>query len=424
MGSRRFSELTGIRPPGDSHEIQAYERRHQLNATLSYLNAKHEVEFGDEVPVEQEFGWRQLPPKTEGDSEIRVWTGFEFRTRDPHLRDGTLVVATYPYFTDWFDWGDFKPILKRSRSECLQPLRAPEAELKESFRSRSKLPTERLESRCGWFTARLSMPTRTEGIAITARGRLRNRDAWTVFQSTLNRRTGGTSDTDLWCFGACLEFQACLAALRVSPQARRLLEKTEDGTLLQKRGLKGPSRSLPLGPTARKLGERVLESSMVKALAGSSPKLDKIRTSGKPPLAALLMERIYDDTIYSLAQRLEGEPDSGGRVHVTDLEAIGTETPGLPEFDDMAERLSKKFEKHSFDESARIEIEEFLLGYEPECITGCAFLAAALKAGRQVHRSFEPLLQRIARDPGRDIAVCRAARKVLDLMRGSGPPAD
>src|SRR5580658_7662900 len=130
MGLRQFYELTGTPPPGDSHEIQAYQRRRQLNVTLSYLNAKFEVEFGDELEVEQEFGWRQLPPNKEGDSAFRVWTGFEFRTQDSSLHDYTLVAATYPYSTDCYDWGDFKPILKRSQSERLQPLSAPEAKVR------------------------------------------------------------------------------------------------------------------------------------------------------------------------------------------------------------------------------------------------------------------------------------------------------
>jgi hypothetical protein len=36
-------------------------------------------------------------------------------------------------------------------------------------------------------------------------------------------------------------------------------------------------------------------------------------------MGALLMEWIYKDTMYSLAQRLRGEPEAGGRVRRKDL---------------------------------------------------------------------------------------------------------
>jgi hypothetical protein len=425
VGSRRFSDLIGMRPPGHSRPIGRTLRRRQLTATLSFLNSKYEVQFGDEIDIEEEFGWRQLPPETEGGGEFRVWVGFEVQTRDRSLRDCTLVIATYPYSTDWFDWGDFKPILRRGRNERFQPLRAPQERIKELFRSRAKLSTDNLESRPGRLTARLSLPTRTEGLAITARGRSQERSLWTTVEASLNRRRGGKYPSDFWCFGACREFEKCCAVLRMSPTAFRMLEATEDGTLFKDRPSKDGTPALQLGPTARRLKENVLESSIVKALAGSSPKLDKIQE--KPVMAALLMEWIYKDTMYSLAQRLRGEPEAGGRVHPEDLAAFAdtSNPPDDPSFNDMADRFRAALRERGLTEDFRHVIENRLRGEDDqERITACAALVGAHKARYRPHRTFEPLLQRIAGDPANSAAVRQAARMVLDLMRGSGPPAD
>jgi hypothetical protein len=424
MGSRRFSALTGMRPPGHSHPIGQAPRRRQSTATLSFLNSKFEVEFGDEIAIEDEFGWRQIPPETDGGTP-RIWVGFEVQTRDPSLSDCTLVVATYPYSTDWFDWADFKPILKRRRDQRFQLLRAPQERIKELFRSRSKLPTDNLESRPGLLTARLSLPTRTEGLAITARGRSQEQSVWTKVEASLNRRSGGKYGSDFWCFGACRDFEKCRAVLRMSPQAQRVLEMTEDGTLFKDRPLRAGTPALQVGPTARSLRENVLESSIVKALAGSSPKLDKIPK--KPAMAALLMEWIYKDTMYSLAQRLRGEPGGGGRVGPKDLTVFpgDSKPPDDSSFDEMAGRFRAALRDAGFAEDFRCLVENKLRdGGEQEQLSACDALVRAHRAGYRPHRIFEPLLERIVGDPANSAAVQQAARKVLDLMRGSKPPED
>jgi hypothetical protein len=423
MGSSRFYELTGIRPPGHSRPIAPVERRQKLTATLSYMNSSGEVAFGREVKIEQEFGWLQLPPELEGGDEFRVWVGFEVQTRDPELRNSTLVVATHPYSTDWFDWADFKPILNRSREERLRTLRAPGVRLSTMFRSRPELPTENLESRPGWLTARLSLPTRTKGLAITSRARFQTQDVWNVFESSVNGRYQRTRQSDLWCFGACRQFESCRDALRVSPQAIRLFERTEDGTLFNNRKRVGPSPFREIGAIAKALHPAVLDSSIIKALAGKSPKLDTIVAKGKPLLAALLMERIYEDTMYNLVKRVN-EPEAGARVYLKNLETVAAaETPREGTFAEKIKIFENRFGKQKPPEVFRQKIQGWLTtGCVDDRIAACAALVGAHKTGSRIHGIFEPLLQSLANDPNEDPLARKAARTVLDLMQKDDPP--
>jgi hypothetical protein len=423
MASRRFSELARIRPAGNSHPIAAEEKRRQWTATLSYLNDHHDVEFGPEVPIEIEFGWRQLPPETEARDEFRVWTGFEIQTSDKSMRGCTLVAATYPYSTDWFDWGDFKTILRRGRNQCLQPLRASMAEVQKRLRSHSELANEVLGARPGWLTARLSWPTRTEGLSITARGGSRHSEVWRVFKTSLNRRPG--AEREFWCYGVCPEFEKCRDTLKASRQAQRLLEKTDDGTLFMNRRNKGRAPTRLIGATAKALMHQVLESSIIKTLAGGSPKLDEIRKLGKPHQPALLMAQIYDDTMYSLVQRLHQEPGAGIRVSLKDFTRIAAE-PVIPDevpFDQKVVRYRNRFREGGLTAEFRHAIENTLSnGSDPDRIEACAALEGAVKAGYRLHRSFEPILKPIADDKGENHVVRQAARRVLKILRDGNPP--
>jgi len=387
-------------------DVAAVERRRKSYATLSYVNSAAEVEFGRQVEIEHEFAWRQLPPQKEGSREFRAWTGFEIQTRDPELRDCTAVAAMYPYSEDWFDWGDFKPVLNRSRKERLQHLQLPMERIHAMFRSRQECRFEPLETRPGWLTARLSNPTRTDGYAITSRARSQQ-TTWRAIGSSMNGRHQRSGKPDLWCFGACREFERCRELLRVSPEATRLLERTADGSLFSYRKRLGPSPSLGIGPTAKGLAQAVLESSIIKALAGKSPTMERTLESGKPPTVALLVERIYDGMMYNLVKRLK-EPEDGRAAGLENMEAT---------FNERVEFFFKRFHESQPAESFRSHVEKWLAGgSDGDRIAACAALAGFHKAGFRPQRSFVGLLRPIIEDPNENPSVRLAAQTVLELI--------
>lgn len=419
MGSFRVRDLTGMVPPGHSRPIGTLPRRPRVTATVSFLNESGEVEFGeDEVEIEAEFGYLQLPPQTPG-GEDRVWIGFQVQTEDKTLRNATLVLATYPYSTDWFDWSDFKPVLKRSREQRLEPLRAPMEEIKRMLRERRSAANDLIETRSGWLTARLSWPTRTVGLSITSRARSkRKKGIWRSVQSSLNRRhRHKNGPPELWCFGACREFEKCREILRHSLRAQHLFDSVGSGTLFEGRRSLGRAPFLPVGDMAKSLHSAILESSIIKALAGDSPHLERIKRSGKPPLASLLMKRIYEETLYNLVRRLN-EPgtivDDQGADGPEEFEEV---------FDELVQSSRQRYRTQGFTEIHRHKIDHLLTtGSDSERILACAALVGASKAGHRVHRIFHKPVQAIWQDRSESPEVRKAARASLDSMRRDDPP--
>jgi len=413
MGSKLFQELTGLRPPGHSHPIGTIARRQKATATLSYVDSLGEVVFGPEAPIEIEFAWRQLPPEREESGERRVLVGFEIQTRDRAMKDCTAVLSTYPYSTDWFDWADFKRTLNRGREERERLLRAPTETVVRRLRSRAELGVEVLETRAGRLTARLSIPIRTAGLAIRSRRGLKSRDVWMAVDAAMNGRYGRDKRLDLWCFGACRDFERCREFLRISDHATRVLERTQDGTLF--RQAQGRAPRLDIGTEARALAGPVLESSIIKALAGESPKL---LTIGSPRRVSRLMEGIYLDTMYNLARRLR-ERESGGRVWLKDIErTVAAPVPSEKPFDEQIDFFREELKRRRPPEEIRYAIEAALSSKDAaERESACAALIAWQEAGYRVPRALEPRLKAIAGDPTEPSSLRKAARLVLRLMR-------
>src|SRR5437762_726540 len=151
-------------------------------------------------------------------------------------------------------------------------------EIKRMLRERRKVPNDLIESRSGWLTARLSWPTRTVGLSITSRSRSKKKEGiWRSVQSSLNRKhRHKNGPPELWCFGACHEFEKCREILRNSLRAQHLLEQVDNGTLFESRRSLGRAPFLAIGDMAKSLHSAILESSIIKALAGDSPHLERI----------------------------------------------------------------------------------------------------------------------------------------------------
>jgi len=376
MASKLFRDLVNLRPPGHSHPIGTMGRRYKGTATLSYMDSSGEVVFGPETTIVVEFAWRELPPEHEGSGERRVWVGFEVQARDQDVKDFTAVLATHPYSTDWFDWADFKRTLKRSREERERVLREPTETVKERLRSRTELSFDALETSSGVFTARLSTPMRTVGLGITSPKRLSTPDVWVAVNAVTNGRYGRDASSDLWCFGACGDFDRCRELLRVSERALRLLDSTRDGTLFLK--AQGSASSKEIGASARALAKPVLESCIIKALAGESPRFLKL---GSPKSVSRLMEAIYLDTMYNLARRLR-EPESGGAVLLKDIERTGAAPEGgqSGSLREQIDFFRRKWEQRRPPEEMRYEIEKvFSNGTAEECTSACAVLISHAK---------------------------------------------
>lgn len=147
MASKRLLDFVRLYQPGHSHPIGTIARRHQVTATVSYLDSSGEVVFGDEAPIEVEFAWKELPPARNGSSDCRVWVGFEVQTRDTRLKDCAAVIATHPYSTDWFDWADFKRTLNRGREEREAHLGEPQSAIRPTAARQAKRPGRSTQER-------------------------------------------------------------------------------------------------------------------------------------------------------------------------------------------------------------------------------------------------------------------------------------
>src|SRR5262249_30669881 len=156
---------------------------------------------------------------------------------------------------DWFDWADFKRTVKRSREDRERHLRAAIDTVKQRLRLRVELGVDAFETRSGRFTARLSSPLRTIGLGIRAPRQLKSQEIWVAADCVKNGRYGWEKRSQFWCFGAWRDFDRCRQFLLTSERARRLIERTHDGTLFSK--AQGATERLEVGSAARALAEPV-----------------------------------------------------------------------------------------------------------------------------------------------------------------------
>ncbi len=425
MGFCRLAELIGKLAPDRSRPIAPTPRRICLTATLSQLNSSHQVEFGREVPIEREFGWVQLPSDPQ-EEQYRVWVGFEIQTQEQVLKDATLVIATNPYSTDWFDWADFKPVRKRSAESLLRPFTHSRESTGSLLRSRKLVKYDPWETRSGgWLTARLSMPTRTDGLGVTAHGRSKTSPEWRAIQANLNRRWRRGDDYGVWCFGGCKDFERCRDSLRASNEAAELLARTDDGTLFDAFRTAGEAPYHDVADWAKALSQPVLDSAIIKTLAGLPPKGDRLFLGKQPRLAARLMTFIYTDTMYNLTKRLREPRAKVDPVLEASLGAVSTGQTVESDFEDQVEIWYSRFRKRAPYESFRLTIERMLAdsdeNSERDRAEACAAIAGAHQAGYGIHRSTTEILRRMAADSDEHPHVQQAARKALSAIDREEP---